>query len=112
MQKKDTVKNNRYFNQIISEKNFLQNDYYTIYIKEKKIVSPQFGIAVSKKFGNAVVRNKLKRQLRSIIDQNRNLFANNYDYIIVLRKKCVAEQYQVLFDKLGNLLQKEKNEKK
>ena len=37
----------------------------------KKSNTTLFGITVSKKTGNAVVRNKLKRQVRSIIDENK-----------------------------------------
>ena len=39
-------------------------------------------ISVNKKIGNAVVRNKLKRQVRDII--MKNMVTKNEDYVIIL----------------------------
>ena len=54
----------------------------TIYRKKNKLTNSRFCISVSKKIGNAVVRNKLKRQVKDII--MKNMVTNNEDYVIIL----------------------------
>ena len=39
-----------------------------------------------KKLGKAVIRNKIKRQVRMIVQQTIN-FNDNYDYIVIVRNK-------------------------
>ena len=73
---------------------------------KKEEISTNYGIAISKKVGNAVIRNKLKRQTRAIMDNNRNLFQNNYNYIIMIRKSCVDVSFHNLNTALIKLLEK------
>lgn len=106
------MKKNTDFNDIINKGMFLKNKFYSIYYKigdEKKF--PKFGLAVSKKCGNAVVRNKIKRQLRMIIDNNKDLFEDQYNYIIMVRKSIVDISYNEMEDNLIILMKsrKEKN---
>ena len=58
---------------------------YNIYNKENKYY--RFCICVSKKLGNAVARNKNKRQIKDIIDKSNLVFSRENDYVIILRKE-------------------------
>lgn len=89
MKKQEVVKSKIDFNTIIKNSPFLKNKSFVLYIKKKEEPNKKFGIAVSKKLGNAVVRNKLKRQVRAIIDELKEDFPNYYDYIIMIKKSCV-----------------------
>ena len=84
MKRYEMVKSHEEFNEIINKGNRLKGKYAYIFSKEKEFDKPNFGIAVGKKLGNAVVRNKFKRQFRNIVDKNRFLFKNNNNYIIIL----------------------------
>lgn len=108
MKKQEVIKKKEEFNSIIKTCPFLKNKYFTIYIRKKESSSPLFGLAISKKVGNAVVRNKLKRQLRAIIDQNKDIFSNACDYIIMIRKECVNTSFQELEKKLIQLIKETK----
>ena len=46
------------------------------------MTNSRFCISVSKKIGNAVVRNKLKRQVKDII--MKNMVTKKEDYVIIL----------------------------
>lgn len=110
MKKKEIVKNKKYFNNIIKNNNFVKNDLFVIYFVESRSENPNFGIAVGKKLGNAVFRNKKKRIIRVILDKNKLLFPNNRDYIIMLREAGINKTFTELEQGFKKLL-KEKVQK-
>lgn len=113
MKKSETVKNTKYFNKIIQKGKSVKNDLFVINIYNKQEnSSPKFGIAVSKKLGNAVVRNKLKRQLRVITDKNKFLFPNGNDYIIIVKRNCLDVTFAQMSESLNKLLREKVNNEK
>lgn len=107
MKKKEVVKDNRLFNSVIDSGLKLRNKYFVIYYN--KVIDKnnlKFGIAVGKKVGNAVTRNKYKRKIRAIVDKNKLLFKKGYNYIIIVRKECLDLNYQSLNNKLMELIEK------
>ena len=68
MKRYEMVKKHEDFNEIINHGQKLGGKYIIIFSKSKEYPKPNFGIAIGKKCGNAVVRNKLKRRIRNIID--------------------------------------------
>lgn len=109
MKKCEIVKKNTDFNDIINTGKFLKNKFYNVYYKEtcdKRF--PKFGLAVSKKCGNAVKRNKIKRRLRMIVSNNKELFYDCNNYIIMVRKGIVDISYKEMEDSLVGLLKERK----
>lgn len=111
MKKKEIIKKSNDYTKVINKNNKLKNKYYSLfYIKSDNTL---FGISIPKKIGNAVIRNKNKRQIKNIIDNNKNNIQNGYNYVIIIRKEILSLSYQekekeliYLFKKIG-----EKNEK-
>ena len=64
----------------------------------------RFCICVSKKLGNAVVRNKNKRQIKDIIDKSNLSFKRDMDYVIILRKDITSLTYDQKRDELLSIL--------
>lgn len=106
MKKYEIVKKNTDFNDIINTGRCIRNKYYSIYYKDSEDEFPKFGLAVSKKCGNAVDRNKIKRQLRNIIDDNKKLFSIKMNYIIMVRKEILNVSYLQMEEQLINLIKK------
>lgn len=104
MKKKEIVKKKEEFNTIIRNCPYKKNKYFTIYIRKRNEYIPRFGLAISKKVGNAVERNHLKRQVRAIIDQQRGIFSNSCDYIIMIKKECVSLSFQNLEEALIHVI--------
>ena len=107
MKRAETIKNQKLFNYIIKNGNYIKNSYFVLYSSKKEEPEINFGIAISNKVGKAHIRNKLKRQVRSIIENNRNLFKNNNNYIIMIRRSCTEVKYSELESALVDLLKKQ-----
>ena len=106
MKRVETIKDQKLFNNIIKNGKFKKNNFFVIYNIMKEDSKINYGIAIGKKVGKAVVRNKLKRQTRAIIDKHRNLFKINNNYIIMIRKSCANTDFNVLEKALVELLEK------
>ena len=104
MKRKDTIKSQKEFSTLIKTGKFIKTKDYVIYYKDNNLNKIRFGIAISTKIGNAVTRNRLKRQTREIIYKLNSLFKNNKDYIIMIRKGCLDTSFKKKFDNLENSL--------
>ncbi len=93
MKKIEIVKKRTDYNEIIAKGKRKKNQYLKIFFREENTDIPLFGFAVSKKLGNAVFRNKIRRQLKCIIDNNKNSFQNNYKYIIMINSDGAKLSY-------------------
>ena len=104
MKKRDVVKSNELFNSIIANGKRISNKYFIICYEKKDYYKNNYGIAVGKKIGNAVTRNKIKRQVRKIIDDNTFLFPNYHNYIIICKRDILLIKYQEMELNLRSLL--------
>lgn len=111
MKKKNIVKNKEDFTRIINKKNGYVNKYFIINEEVNNDLIPKFGITFIKNMCNAANRNKLKRQIKSIIDNNKNIYENNKNYIIIIRKDALNKSYKELEDNLISLFNKLKEKK-
>lgn len=111
MNTKMRIKSADEFNDIIKTGTKIYSPFFIIYYKEKKLDSPRFGITQAKKFGKAYKRNRYRRILREIIRTNIKVFKNEYDYIIIIMKKCDTLNFKQIEDNLLKVI-KEKLWKK
>lgn len=93
MKRELRVKNPRDFQRIMQRRRFKNSKSFSVYIDTKKEISPRFGISVPKKLGGAVLRNKTKRQVRSMV-QEIGVFESDYDYIIMVRKSYFETSFE------------------
>lgn len=93
MKKEYRVKKNEDFSAIISKKQSFANRAFIVYYLNNNEKKARIGISVSKKIGNAVIRNKIKRQVRMMVQEIFN-FQEPIDYVIIIRKKYLFLSYE------------------
>lgn len=104
MKKADRVKSNILFNEIIKKGKKVGNKQFTIFFVENKTGHPLFGISAPKKLGNAVVRNKLKRQTRALLHETKLLFKKDRNYIIIVKEAFLSAPYASKMNALKRLI--------
>ena len=78
-------------------KGFILQKYKRILLPKTNESMPRIGFVVTKKIGGAVIRNRIKRRLRSITKEVLNNYGKkNYDYVIVANKKSLKMNYTEL----------------
>ncbi len=103
MKKINIVKKNEDFRRIITTGKYKKGELFNIYIERTNENIYHFGISVSKKVGNAVVRNKIKRRLKSIIDKKN--YQNGFNCIIIVKGAINNYNYSYIKNKLLNALE-------
>ena len=105
MKKINIIKENKDFARIMKTTQPYKNKDFLIFVEKNINIKPyHFGISVSKKLGNAVMRNKLKRQIKAIIDKKD--YQNNFNCIIILRKDILNNDFQATERSLFNMFDK------
>ncbi len=66
----------------------------------------RFGVSVSKKIGNAVVRNRLRRMIKEIMRLHAEQVDGSCDLIVIVRKAAVEMAYAELDKSLMHVLKK------
>lgn len=104
MKKINIVKENRDYSRIIKKNKPFKYKDYIIYIDKKEPSIYRFGFSVGKKIGNAVMRNRVKRQIKEIVSQNN--YKNDFDCIIIVGKGILDKSFSEMRDNLNYALKK------
>ena len=105
MNKELRVRKNEEFQKIIGKKSSVVNKSFVLYYMKNNLGHMRVGLSVSKKLGKAVVRNKIKRQVRHMV---RTTFNSNlsYDFVIIVRNKFLDNSFEQNKLELEKLLKK------
>ena len=101
---------NEEFKSLLKQKK-ISNKYVTIFFgklpnKDKKKINISF--SVKKKIGNAPVRNKIKRRLRSIVDEAVKKITINFDFsiLVIAKESMLNNEYKIIKETLFHDLEK------
>lgn len=92
MKKKNRVCKNHEFSSIIQCRTFVKSPGFVFYFVPRKEDHARIGISVGKKLGNAVVRNRIKRQMRALVDSVFT-FDEIYDAVIIVRPDFMKSDF-------------------
>ena len=105
MQKRYSLKRNEQIAKIIHLRKNIKNDIFVIYFDNNDQNHSRVCISVSKKNGIAVIRNKIKRQVREMVTDIFD-FSLKYDFVIVVKTTFKENQFSVNKEKLNELYSK------
>ncbi len=106
MRKELRIKKNEEFSELISKKKRVASYSFIVYYDKAREKKNRVGISVSKKLGNAVTRNKIKRQLRMICQSVVPFEEASYDCVIIVRKGYQERSFEENRNDLEKLLKK------
>ena len=87
MKKPFRIKKNDDFQTVFSKGKSFANRQFVIYMYKKEQNVPfRIGLSVSKKLGNAVVRNRIKRCIRQSFTELKAEIKPGWDFIIIARR--------------------------
>ena len=117
MKKIQPLKKNYDFQEVFKNGRSTANRQFVVYVlKRDEQPYARIGLSVSKKIGNAVVRNRIKRYIREAIRYYENRFSIGIDCVIIARKPTAELSYWEVAKSLkhvwskGNLLKKDKGD--
>jgi len=105
MKKKYRIKKSNEIEVVIKKGSSRANRTFIVY-KYKNLENDLYRIAISapKKLGNAVIRNKIKRQMRVILQQNQDHFKIGYDYFIMARPDILNIDFKTATKQMKHVL--------
>ena len=102
---KNRIKKYSEFQKVIAGENVKKTCFFVSYSLANDLGYSRFGISVPKKIGTAVVRNKIKRQVRSAIGQSTN-FEKSVDIVFIVRKNYQISEFAQVKTEIQQLLEK------
>ena len=104
MKKNFRVKREKDFKEIFQYGTSFANRKFVVYQLENQQNHFRVGLSVSKKLGNAVTRNQIKRRIRHIIQNVQGSLEENVDFIVIARKGVESLDYAEMEKNLLHVL--------
>lgn len=90
MHKSLRLKKKHEFNQVFKQGKVSANHQFVIYYRSRaETIKFRIGISASRKIGNAVARNKIRRRVKEIVRLMENQLVDNMDIVCIVRKPAL-----------------------
>lgn len=105
MQRENRLAKREDFNKVYRYGKSTANMQFVLYYLPKhQDGSFRLGVSVSKKLGNAVVRNRLRRMMKEIVRHHTESIKGDVDFILIARKPIVDMPYDTMEKSLLHVL--------
>jgi ribonuclease P protein component len=107
VEKKNRLTKREYFDKVYRGGKSVANHQFVLYSYARHQQQGfRLGISVSKKLGNAVVRNKIRRRIKEIVRLNAQRFPGGYDLILIARKPVARMEYAEMEKSIFHVLKR------
>ena len=100
------IKDKREFVSVVKKGKTLKETPYVIHYLKNELSVCRVGLSVSKRNGNAVVRNRIKRQTRAMCDSLIDYSSHTFDIVIVVKAEFLNGDFDSNKKSLNKLLSK------
>ena len=104
MKKSFRVKREKDFKAIFKDGTSFANRKFVVYQLENQQNHFRVGLSVSKKLGNAVTRNQIKRRIRHILQSVKGSLVEHVDFVVIARKGVETLEYAEMEKKQHHVL--------
>lgn len=105
VKKEHMIKKNEEFQAVFKKGQSTANRQFIVYVLKKEEQQLfRIGLSVSKKIGNAVMRNKIKRYIRQSIFEMKEGLSSGRDYVIIARKPAADMDFFEVKKSLAHVL--------
>lgn len=99
----ESLKRNSDFQKVYKDGRSYANRYLVMYVMENQTDRNRFGISVSKKVGNSVVRHRVTRLIRESYRLQEDMFNSGLDMVVIARKSAKDKTCQEIESALLHL---------
>jgi len=100
---KNRIKKHSEFQKVIGKGELKKTSFFTVYTLKNDLGYSRIGISVPKKTGIAVLRNKVKRQIRAAIAKNTD-YSKPIDYVLIVRKGYDSNNFNKVNSEISAIL--------
>ncbi|SRR5690554_1529630 len=109
MHKSHRLRKNEDFQLVYEEGRSVANRQLVLYYcRNPHVAHFRLGVSVSKKLGQAVVRNRIKRLVKEVVRNEAKHLPRGYDFIVVVRRQALSLNYEQLKNSFLHVLKKSK----
>jgi ribonuclease P protein component len=107
MNRRNRVKKNEEFQRVFKKGHSTANRQFVVYVLEKTDQEEfRLGLSVSKKIGNAVTRNQIKRYIKQSFLELDSQIKKGRDYVIIARKPAADMDFHSVKQSLIHVLKR------
>ncbi|MFD0590205.1 ribonuclease P protein component [Paenibacillus sp. GCM10027627] len=101
------LRNREDFGRIYRGGKSFANGQFVVYWSKQKVADPfRLGVSASKKIGNAVMRNRMRRMVKEIVRGLEKRVLPNTDFILIVRKPATTMSYKEMEKSVMHVLKK------
>ena len=94
------------FQRIRDQGRHLHGGLVSLNVLDNDLPHNRFGFVISRRVGNAVVRNRVKRRLRAVVRSRLTKLDEGFDIVVISHAAAAAASYHELDARLADLFQK------
>ncbi len=84
----------------------IHTPHFVIVLQQNSLEKTRLGITVTKKVGNAVQRNRIKRLVREVFRRNRSLFPHGHDLVFIAKRQAQGLSYEAVLHEVRRCARK------
>jgi len=104
--KSDRLLSRSQFVHLANQAKKVRSHLFIAFFEPSPHASSRIGITVSRKVGNAVTRNRLKRLAREYFRQNRRTLEHPWDIHVIAKREAAGSGYRAVFGSLEKIFKR------